>query len=114
MVKIAYDAAKILEKDHISAEVINARFVKPLDENIIKSIKKCNDKVLTIEEGTIAGGFGSALAEFLQQKDIDNIRIRSMGVPDRFIQHARRSQLLEELGLTVNNVASLVKRDFFK
>jgi 1-deoxy-D-xylulose-5-phosphate synthase len=114
MVSEAHKAALLLEKDNINAEVINARFVKPLDEKIIDSIKKCNNKVVTVEEGCLFGGFGSAVSELIRSKRLKNIDLVIHGVPDKFIEHGDRQVLLDKLGLNSAGISELVKKEFFK
>ncbi|MCK5305847.1 MAG: 1-deoxy-D-xylulose-5-phosphate synthase [Candidatus Omnitrophica bacterium] len=114
MVKEAVEAAVILEKAGIGAEVINARFVKPLDEKMIENIAKCGRKVITIEEGSMLGGFGSAVAEMLQANKEDNVHLRILGLPDKFIEHGNRRMLLDKYGLGAEKIAEFVKKEFFK
>ncbi|MBR9699918.1 1-deoxy-D-xylulose-5-phosphate synthase, partial [Candidatus Woesearchaeota archaeon] len=95
--KVAQEAAALLRKKDISAEVINARFVKPFDEkNILKSVKKTGNLV-TIEEGVARGGFGSQVAAMLNERQID-AKVKCMGVPDKFIDHGPAGMLREKLG----------------
>ncbi|MCK4519320.1 MAG: 1-deoxy-D-xylulose-5-phosphate synthase, partial [Candidatus Omnitrophica bacterium] len=114
MVNEAVEAAVILENAGIKAEVINARFVKPLDEKMIESIIKCGRKVITMEEGSMLGGFGSAVAELLQANREDNVRLRILGLPDKFIEHGKRRILLDKYGLSAAKIAEFVKKEFFK
>jgi 1-deoxy-D-xylulose-5-phosphate synthase len=79
--------------------VINARFVKPLDTaTILRAVAEC-PLVITVEEGVLMGGFGSAVLEAASQAGLDAGRIHCLGVPDRFVEHGTRSELLGELGL---------------
>ena len=114
MVDEAVEAAVILENAGIEAEVVNARFVKPLDEKMIESITKCGRKVITIEEGSMLGGFGSAVAELLQANKEDNVRLRILGLPDKFIEHGNRRILLDKYGLSAEKIAEFAKKEFFK
>jgi 1-deoxy-D-xylulose-5-phosphate synthase len=79
--------------------VINARFVKPLDTDTILRAVRESGFVLTVEEGCLAGGFGSAVLEAANDAGIDTRRIRRLGIPDQFIEHGERAELLAELGL---------------
>ena len=79
--------------------VINARFVKPLDtDDDPPAVREC-PFVVTVEEGALMGGFGSAVLEAASDAGLEAGRIRRLGVPDRFIEHGDRSELLAELGL---------------
>ncbi len=97
-------AAKLLESRNINAEIINARFMKPLDERaIIKSIKKTG-RVVTVEENVIQGGFGSAVSQLLIDKGI-NADIKCIGVPDSFVEQGPASMLRKRIGLNPENIA---------
>jgi len=95
----AVQAAKMLRDEGIHVGVINARFAKPLDqETILRAVEQL-PFVLTVEEGTLEGGFGSAVLEAANAAGLDTRSITRLGIPDRFIEHAERSELLAELGL---------------
>jgi 1-deoxy-D-xylulose-5-phosphate synthase len=103
-------AAQKLKEEGISAGVINARFVKPLDrETICRSIEQ-STLVITVEEGTLEGGFGSAVLEVANAAGLDTRMVVRLGVPDRFIEHAERSELLAELGLDANGICKVVRQ----
>jgi len=104
MVGPALGAAEILAREGIDAAVVNARFVKPLDADLICGLARDCGCVVTVEENTVAGGFGSAVAELLHARDIC-VPVRCFGLPDRFVQHGRREQLLESLGLAAQPLA---------
>lgn len=95
----ALDAAKRLAVDGIDATVINARFAKPLDRELIEAHATGKKAVFTVEEHALAGGFGSAVAELLLDLGYGG-RIVRFGVEDRFIDHGTRDELLHILGLT--------------
>ncbi len=106
MLAVALEAAELLAEEGYAVAVLNPRFIKPLDGDlIIEKAVRCG-KVLTLEEGVIAGGFGSAVLELLAKEDVYNIQVSQMGVPDAFVQHGTRSELLAELGLDVQGVAA--------
>ena len=89
----AIEVTKMLEKEKIEAEVINARFLKPLDiETIKKSIEKTKN-VITIEDGTIINGLGTAIKELIIDENIENIKIKSYAYPDEFIKHGSVEEL---------------------
>ena len=103
-------AARILLEEGLSVGVINARFCKPLDKEIIFRAVEQARVVVTIEEGTLEGGFGSAVLEACNQANVDCRHVVRLGIPDRFIEHAERGDLLASLGLDVNSIADLVRR----
>jgi 1-deoxy-D-xylulose-5-phosphate synthase len=95
----ALKAAEDLEKENISIAVINARFIKPLDEDLILDFAKKTGKIITIEENTLIGGFGSAVCELLADRNIP-VKIRRIGLPDKFIEHGDLKTLKRKYGLT--------------
>ena len=111
MVYTAYEAAELLEKENIQAAVINARFVKPLDETLILKWAKNTHYLVTLEEGSLIGGFGSAVLElFSKDETIRHPRVRTLGIPDRFIEHGRRDLLLDSLGLSAQKIKDEIVR----
>lgn len=112
-IPMALEAWEILAKSGISARVINARFIKPLDYEMLNELYSQNMPILTIEEAVLQGGFGSAVLEHASDNHA-NVIIDRMGIPDCFIEHGSVTKLLEEIGLTtpdlVERVKKLVKR----
>ncbi len=104
MVRPAMEAAETLSRRGIEATVVNARFIKPLDQDLICSLAKAHGAVLTLEEGVVDGGFGSAVREVLDAKGI-NVKFGRIGVPSALIPHGAREELLKELGLDPESVA---------
>ncbi len=103
-------AVDLLRADGLSVGLINARFVKPLDtETILPAIRQA-PFTITVEEGVLAGGFGSAVLEAACDEGIEIARFRRMGVPDRYVEHASRAEQLEELGLTAEGIAAECRR----
>lgn len=105
-----YQALKVaeeLEKEDISLAVINARFVKPLDENLILDFAKKTGKIITVEENTLIGGFGSAVCEFLADKNV-SVKIKRIGLPDKFIEHGDLKTLKKNYGLTSEYIKQVV------
>jgi len=95
MVYPAMEAAKNLEKDGIEATVINARFVKPLDSELIIALAQSMRLIVTVEDAYLAGGFGSAILELLEENSLsDKIKVVRMGVPDRIVTHGDPKLLL--------------------
>jgi 1-deoxy-D-xylulose-5-phosphate synthase len=102
-------AAEVLRKEGLSFGVINARFVKPLDKQTLLRAVEDLPLVVTVEEGTLEGGFGSALLEAANAAGIDTRHIVRLGIPDRFIEHGERAELLAELGLDVDGICQTVR-----
>lgn len=111
MVYPAMAAAEALAAEGISAAVVNARFVKPLDTELLSQVAQDVPHVVTIEEGCLMGGFGSAVLEMLETRDLLHAtRVHRMGLPDRFIEHGPRTLLLEKYGLDAAGIAARVRR----
>jgi 1-deoxy-D-xylulose-5-phosphate synthase len=113
MVYPGMQAAEILSEHGIEATVINARFVKPLDTELILPLAKKIGRVVTLEEGCVMGGFGSAIAEALLDADI-LVPVKRFGVPDVLVDHAEPNESKTELGLTSHQIAERVLSAFFK
>ncbi|NLZ38837.1 MAG: 1-deoxy-D-xylulose-5-phosphate synthase [Firmicutes bacterium] len=108
MVAVALAAAEILEKKGFSVGVIDPIFVKPLDGKLIsKAALSARYGLVTLEENALAGGFGSAVLEYLAVNDFQHLPVKCLGIPDNFVQHGDRSLLLQDLGLTVENTAAV-------
>ncbi|MGP1908486.1 1-deoxy-D-xylulose-5-phosphate synthase [Metabacillus indicus] len=99
-IEMALEAAESLAKKDLSVRVVNARFIKPLDESMLSEIFEEKLPVLTIEEAVLQGGFGSAVLEFAQENGYSDAVIDRMGIPDRFIEHGSVGKLLDEIGMT--------------
>ncbi|RLQ98283.1 1-deoxy-D-xylulose-5-phosphate synthase [Falsibacillus albus] len=104
-IPMAMEAADQLESSGISVKVINARFIKPLDEKMLTELLSQEMPILTIEEAVLQGGFGSAVLEFAHDHGYHHAAIDRMGIPDCFIEHGSVGKLLEEIGLTSEQVA---------
>jgi 1-deoxy-D-xylulose-5-phosphate synthase len=99
-------AAELLREEGIQVGVINSRFVKPLDtEIVLRCIRNCGFLV-TVEEASLMGGFGSAVLEAASDVGLDMSRVSRLGIPDRFIEHGERGELLAELGLDAAGIAA--------
>ena len=97
-------AARRLRTEGLDVGVINARFIKPLDhETILRAVTQTGF-VVCVEESTLLGGFGSAVLEACNAAGVSTDRIRRLGIPDRYIDHADRSEQLAELGLDVDGI----------
>jgi 1-deoxy-D-xylulose-5-phosphate synthase len=99
-------AADLLAADGLEVGVVNARFVKPIDRDMVeRAIRECGF-IVTVEEGCLMGGFGSAVLEAACEMGLETSRIKRLGIPDRFIEHAERGELLAELGLDASGIAA--------
>lgn len=109
MVYPSVEAAKNLEKAGIDAAVVNARFVKPLDREIITSFARGTRLVITVEDAYLAGGFGSAVLELLEENGLsDKIKVVRMGVPDHIVTHGEPKVLLAEYGLDADGISAKI------
>ena len=111
MVPKAVATAKCLAAVGVEVAVINARYLRPLDEALIHPMAKQIGKIVTMEEGALAGGFGSAVLESLQEKGLAIPMLR-IGIPDRLVDHATPQQSFEALGLTPDQMAVRIKQHF--
>lgn len=104
MVQPALGAAQKLAADGIDCTVVNARFLKPLDQSCLDALARSHRVIVTVEEGTVVNGFGAYLAETLQTTQPE-LRTIALGVPDRLIEQAPRAEQLEQFGLTADGIA---------
>ncbi|GAA4351097.1 1-deoxy-D-xylulose-5-phosphate synthase [Kangiella taiwanensis] len=102
MVQTALEAAET-----INATVADMRFVKPLDEQLIRDLAETHDQFLTIEENAVQGGAGSAINEFILNNEIQ-VKVKNLGLPDRFVEHGSTGDLLERIGLTADDIVKVV------
>jgi 1-deoxy-D-xylulose-5-phosphate synthase len=105
----ALEAAKMLAKHGIGVTVMNARFVKPLDRGMILQAAHHTGALLTVEENALAGGFGSAVIEFLESEGITGIKVKRIGIPDHFIEHGSQTQLRKDLFLDADGIADAAR-----
>ena len=108
MAYTAMDAAKNLASIGITCEVVNCRFIKPMDTAYLSSIKSKFSKVITLEEGTTTGGFGDGVASWLLENGFSGT-LKRLGLPDTFVEHGSRDQILTMLGLDENGVAKTIQ-----
>jgi 1-deoxy-D-xylulose-5-phosphate synthase len=110
MVYPAVNAAETLAKDGIEATVVNARFVKPLDAELLLALARTKRLIVTVEEAYLAGGFGSAIMELLEENGLqDKVRVVRIGVPDRIVTHGDPKLLLAKFGLDSDGIYTKVK-----
>ena len=108
MTPASLEAAKILEDEGIDAEVVNMRFVRPLDTALLDDIASRNVPVVTVEENALPGGFGSAIMEYYAAQGVTP-KVLLHGIPDSFVGQAARNRLLSSLGLDPEGIAEKVK-----
>lgn len=111
MVSRAVEVSKELKKYKINAEVINVRFLKPIDEKyILKSIKETKN-VITIEDNIIKGGLGSTISEIITKNNLDNVKLKCFGYPDEFIKHGNVEEIEKIYGLDVQSIVNSCKSE---
>lgn len=104
MVYPALEAAEALSARGVEASVVNARFCKPLDSAVVLGMAARCGKIVTVEEGALQGGFGAAVLELLADRGMWGVKVKRLGIPDRFIEHADHWAQLEEAGLTPEGI----------
>ena len=100
----ALEAAAALERDGIGAMVVNCRFVKPLDGELLSKIAARVKTVLTVEENVLMGGFGSAVLELFEERGLRNVRVKRIGIPDEFVEHATQKELRNCYGIDATGI----------
>jgi 1-deoxy-D-xylulose-5-phosphate synthase len=108
MVAPALEAAEILALQGIEATVVNARFVKPVDTELIVDLAARTKRIITVEENTLSGGFGNYVNDAVRQADISDVIIRNVGVPDVFIEHGGQDYLRSKYGLDAPGIVKKV------
>lgn len=109
--KMARVCAQLAEAG-MNAGHYDVRFVKPLDEDLLHEVFQTYTKVLTVEDGTIVGGLGSAVAEFMADHNYQGVELRRMGVPDRFVDHGTQMELFREVGLDMETIRRTLEQLF--
>jgi 1-deoxy-D-xylulose-5-phosphate synthase len=102
----ALQAADALRLKGISAGVINARFVKPLDAELILGVARRTGRIMTVEENALQGGFGSAVLELLYDNNLQNVKVRRLGIPDRYIEQGSQAQLRKDVGIDAEGITA--------
>ncbi|MBU2235095.1 MAG: 1-deoxy-D-xylulose-5-phosphate synthase [Proteobacteria bacterium] len=105
----ALAAAELLKAEGIPIRVINARFVKPLDRELLCGTAEKLGRVITVEENTLMGGFGSAVLELFAEAGISGVAVRRLGIPDEFAQHATQKELRRLYGIDAEGIAAAVR-----
>ena len=110
MVHPSLNAAENLAREGIETTVVNARFVKPLDSQLLLALARTKRLLVTVEEAYLAGGFGAAVLELLEENGLqDNVRVVRMGIPDRLVSHGDPRLLLAKYGLDADGIYTRVK-----
>ena len=105
----AMEVANMLKKDKIEAEVVNTRFLKPLDKETLKKSIEKTKFVITIEDGTIINGLGTAIKELIIDENIKDVKIKSFAYPDEFIKHGKVEELEEIYHQDKNSIYNYIK-----
>ena len=106
------EAIKILSGEQISVAHYDMRFVKPIDQEIMEEVTDRFDKIITVEDGVISGGFGSAVLEYLAAAGVNKTVVR-LGVPDRFIEQGTQQELYHECGFDADGICEAVRKIMF-
>ena len=106
----ALDAARKLKDEGIEAAVVNCRFVKPLDTELVCSLARSVGRVLTIEENVLAGGFGSAVLETLRDRDIRDVKVTCLGINDVFVEHGSQKVIRKKYGLDAEGIMQSARK----
>ncbi|MDP2364040.1 MAG: transketolase C-terminal domain-containing protein, partial [Ignavibacteria bacterium] len=112
MVSYAIPASDILKEKNISCHVVNARFIKPLDSEMLDYLFAKFDKFITLEDGQISGGFGSSVLEYFASKQINNKFFKIHGIPDKFIEHGTQDELFHDLLLDTDGIVTKIEQMF--
>ena len=105
----ALQAAGFLKQKGICAGVINARFVKPLDADLIMSAARTTGRIVTVEENALQGGFGSAVLELLFDNSLQDVKVKRIGIPDHYIEQGSQAQLRKYLGIDAEGITATVE-----
>jgi 1-deoxy-D-xylulose-5-phosphate synthase len=105
MVAPTLQAAELLAADGISATVVNARYVVPLDEKTLLGLARSVGRIVTVEENVPMGGFGSAVSECLDRNGLSGTPLLRIALPERFVPHGKRDELLQKVGLDAPGIA---------
>jgi 1-deoxy-D-xylulose-5-phosphate synthase len=108
----AIEAAGELALNNIETTVINARFSKPLDSEMIVGVADHVEYIITVEENILSGGFGSNVSNLLQKADINDIHLKNIGLPDEFVEHGSQDILRTKYGLDAKGIARQVHTFF--
>jgi 1-deoxy-D-xylulose-5-phosphate synthase len=102
-------AAGKLSQEGISAMVINARFVKPLDGDLLCEVAASLKRIITVEESVLMGGFGSAVLELFEERGIHGVTVKRLGIRDEFVEHATQADLRRMYGIDENGIIAAAR-----
>lgn len=102
----ALQAAELLKQKGYRVGVVNARFIKPLDAELILSVANSSGRLVTVEENALQGGFGSAVLELLYDNGLQNVKVRRLGIPDHYIEQGSQAQLRKDVGIDAEGIAA--------
>jgi 1-deoxy-D-xylulose-5-phosphate synthase len=105
----AAEAIRDVKKEGINAAHYDMRFAKPIDEAMLHEVFSKYQKIITVEDGTVVGGFGSAVLEFMNEHNY-HASVKIMGIPDRLVEHGTPKQLYAEIGLDANGIAETLRQ----
>jgi 1-deoxy-D-xylulose-5-phosphate synthase len=105
----AFKAAEQLAGQGINAGVINARFIKPLDADLILGQARVTGRIITVEENVLQGGFGSAVLELLHDNGMSQVKVKRIGIPDHYIEQGSQAQLRKDVGIDAEGIATAVQ-----
>jgi 1-deoxy-D-xylulose-5-phosphate synthase len=107
---VALEACAQLAGKGIDTALYDIRFLKPIDEELLHEVFKHHKKVITLEDGCIIGGLGSAVTEFANDNGYHNAEIHRLGIPDRFVEHGTLGELHHECGIDLDGISSAINR----
>ncbi len=112
MVDIAIETEGILSQKYgLNCQIVNARFARPLDDQLIGRAASVIKKIVTLEEGVLDGGFGSAVLEFIEQGNFKDVRVKRIGFPSLFLEHGRRNEIFAKYNMTPEAISNCVMND---
>lgn len=114
MVYPAFEAANILAAEGIDLSVVNARFIKPLDHDLILTLARSMGRIFTVEENALMGGFGSAVLELLEEEGVEGTQVMRFGYPDQFIEQGEQPELRKMYGLNSEGIAAGIRKAYIK
>ncbi|HIJ88617.1 MAG TPA: 1-deoxy-D-xylulose-5-phosphate synthase [Desulfuromonadales bacterium] len=100
----ALQAAEALGINGISTGVVNARFVKPLDKELLLGVARQSGMIMTVEENALQGGFGSAVLELFHDNELHNVKVRRLGLPDQYVEQGSQAQLRKDVGIDAEGI----------